>query len=66
MNKNLQNNPSIIFSKTPKHHLPYTSGLPATYLRAINCIVSALNNAQVIHRDARRYEAFSLQVYRKR
>jgi len=48
-----------------KTNLPYTSRLPTTYLKAINCIVRALNNAQVIHGDIRRYEAFSLEVYRK-
>ena len=61
----LSSNPSIIFPETPKQHLPYTSELPATYLRTTNCITSALINAQVTHRDMRRYEAFSLQVYRK-
>ena len=60
--KNLQNNPSLFLPKHPDT----TFHIPATYLRAINCIISALNNAQVIHRDGRRQEAFGLQVYRKR
>ena len=50
---------------SPKHHLPYTCELPATYLRSINCIIRALNSAHVTHRDVPSYEAFSLQVYRK-
>jgi len=58
-------NHPVISSKTRRHHLPYTSRLPTTYLRAITCIVSTLNNAEVTHQDGRRYEAFSLQVYRK-
>jgi hypothetical protein len=55
--KNLQNNPSIIFSKTSKHHDPYVQQCPSLYLPTVNCSTRALISARVRHRVMYGYDA---------
>ena len=58
----------LLFNKNKIVPLPYFKAiwkLPSSYLIETRCVIGALFNAPVTHRNQRRHEEGNLQIYRK-